>query len=366
MSDRVTIIGAGITGLTLGLLAARAGLRTEVVDAELRPGQRDGLMGAPAGLQQELQYHHVLRWAGTAGLQAYAEQVRSGQRFVLAAAADAGVPVRLADQATLTADGKEAFWLRHEVHAMRRAGVPAVFTDETGLPFSTRPQLITPEQPVLDPVRYRDSLLETLTEAGGVVTDRPRRSDPGWLVSTTAEPTFDRVLLRQRLRYDEWSWLELASSDPDAFPQRSGTDLDDGGRLWARPPRADGTPGDRLWLGSRRGDGRDRAASWFPGAEVTAAWTCRTSSSLDASPFVGFSGPVADRRLVACGFDAWELTLGTAAALQLAAVINAEPDQDLPWAPIRLPRPLSLLGAGWSRARHGLRISPVSPFPRRR
>ncbi|OYO10165.1 hypothetical protein CGZ98_13855 [Enemella evansiae] len=362
MSERVTVIGAGITGLTVGLLAARAGLRTEVVDPQLRPGQRTGLMGAPAGLQQELQYHHVLRWHGAGGLQAYADQVRRGQRFVLAAAADAGVPVRFADQATLTADGKEAFWLRHEVHAMRRAGVPAEFTDETGLPFSARPMLVTGDQPVLDPAAYRDGLLETFTEAGGVVEDRPRGGAGGWLVSTTPEPAFDRVLLGPRLRSSEWSWLELTSEDPGAFPGRSGTDLDDGGRLWIR------TAEDRLLLGSRRDDGRARAASWFPDARVTDAWRARATASLDAAPFVGFAGRAAERRLVACGFDAWELTLGTAAALQLAAVLTGGGTgrAELPWAPIRVPRPLSLLGAGWSRARHGLKISPVSPFPRRR
>lgn len=363
MSERVTVIGAGITGLTLGLLAARAGLPTEVVDAELRPGQRAGLMGAPAGLQQELQYHHVLRWHGANGLRAYADQVRRGQAFVLAAAADAGVPVRRADQATLTADGKEAFWLRHEVHAMRQAGVPAEFTDETGLPFSARPMLVTPDQPVLDPVAYRDGLLETFTEAGGVVNDRPRGTDDGgWLVSTTPEPAFDRVLLGPRLRRSDWHWLELASEDPAAFPGRSGTDLDDGGRLWIRTPQG------RLWLGSRRDDGRARAASWFPDAEITDAWRAGTTASLDSVPFVGFAGRATERRLVACAFDAWELTLGTAAALQLAGVLTGGGTgrAELPWAPIRVPRPLSVLGAGWSRARHGLRISPVSPFPRRK
>ncbi|NNG18261.1 FAD-binding oxidoreductase [Naumannella sp. ID2617S] len=357
MAQQVTIIGAGITGLTLGLLATRAGLPVTVVDPGLRLGERDGLMGAPAGLQQELQYHHVERWWGDAGLQAYAEQVRRGQQLVLACAADCGVPVTRAEQATLTADGREAFWLRHEVVAMRQAGLQPVFTDETGLPFSTRPQLVLPDQPVLDLIAYRDALAAALTEAGGVITTTGASPD-GWTVSTTPEPVFDRALIRPRLRRADWSWVELASADPAAFPLRSGTDLDDGGRIWARR-------GDRLWLGSRRQDSRAQAARWFPEAEVIASWSAPAAASLDSLPLVGYAGSPADKRLVATGFDAWELTLGSAAALQLVDVLTGKGRVDLPWSPVRLARPLSVLRAGWSTARHALRVSPVSPFPRR-
>lgn len=357
MADTVTVVGAGLTGLTLGLLCARAGHRVRVVDPALRVGTPQGLMAAPATVQQELAYHHIWRWSGSQALYEYAEQVRLGQEFVLAAAGDMGVGVHRADMATVTADGMEAFWLRHEVKAMRQAGLDPVFTDTTGLPFTTRPQLISAAQPVVDPVAYRDGLLAAVTDAGGELLESvPHDSasgeaDSGWVVSTTPQPVFDGLSMRARLRPAMWNWVSFTAPE---IPTRNMFDLDDGGRVLA-------VLADRAYLGSRRAPSLDWITRRFENVGILAQWRSETAATFDQLPFVGYAGP---RKLVACGFDAWELTLGSAAALQLAAVISDE-NVRLPWAPVRMPRLASVGRAAWGALRHGLKISPVTPFPRR-
>ncbi|WP_432558875.1 FAD-dependent oxidoreductase [Granulicoccus sp. GXG6511] len=357
MAERVTVIGAGLTGLTLALLCAKEGHRVTVVDSAFAPGDPNGLMAAPATVQQELQYHHVWRWAGESAAVAYGEQVRLGQDMVVAVAQDMGVPVHRADLATVTTDGMEAFWLRYEVAAMRAAGLNPEFTDTTGLPFSTRPQLISPAQPVVDVTAYRDALARAVVGSGGELVSRmPPAPDEGWVVSTTPEPVFDGAAMRPRLRSAMWNWVEF-TADPPALPTRSFSDLDDGGRVLA-------VTGDRAWLGSRSAPALDWVTRHVEGARVLAQWQAPAAASFDALPFVGFSGNRSERRLVACGFDCWELTLGTAAAVQLAGVISGS-DVRLPWQPVRVPRAASLGRAVWGRVRHGLRINPVTPFPRR-
>jgi glycine/D-amino acid oxidase-like deaminating enzyme len=351
--ERVTVLGAGLTGLTLGLLCAKAGHRVTVVDPALRIGDPRGLMAAPASVQQELQYHHVWRWAGTAAAQAYAEQVRLAQDVVVALASDVGVPVHRTDVATVTKDGKEAFWLRYEAQAMRAAGLDPAFTDTSGLPFSTRPQLVSSDQPVVDVTLYRDQLAEAFRSAGGELSPHaPGKAGDGWVVSTTVEPMFDGAGMRVRLRPARWTWVEFTAA---ALPTRSMSDLDDGGHVLA-------VAGDRAWLGSRSGSALDWVTRHVEDVTVRAQWEARTNASFDALPFVGHAG--GHRRLVACGFDCWELTLGTAAAMQLLDVINGSAER-LPWQPRRLPRAVTVGRAVWGRVRHGLRIHPVTPFPRR-
>lgn len=358
MAERVTVVGAGLTGLTVGLLCARAGHSVRVVDAGLRVGDPRGLMAAPATVQQELQYHHVWRWLGDTALATYGHLVRLGQAFVLAAAGDMGLDVHRADAATVTADGTEAFWLRYEARAMRDAKLDPEFTDTTGLPFSTRPQLVSADQPAVNPVTYRDALAVALVTAGGqLIEELPPDADAGWLVSTTPQPVFDRVGIRPRLRPATWNWVSFTADDPAVLPTRHTFDLDEGGRVLT-------VTGDRIYLGSRRAPSIDWVTRHVEGARILDQWQAETAATFDGAPFVGFAGSPGDKRLVACGFDAWELTLGSVAALHLAGVIGGEVSP-LPWQPVRVPRPGSVGRALWGSVRHGLRISPVTPFPRR-
>ncbi|GAB3699655.1 FAD-binding oxidoreductase/lyase [Mariniluteicoccus flavus] len=355
----VAIHGAGLTGLTLGLALARAGVATAVVDPGLRPGRRDGLMAGLATAHQELQHHHVWRWCGPDAARRYAAEVARGQGHVLALATELGVRVRRRPTATVTSDGHEAFWLRHEARAERLAGLEPEFTDTTGLPMATRPQLILDGQPSFDVVAYRDGLVEAYRDAGGVLADSP--VEAGRRVSTTARPQVAGRPVRgleARMQRMTWSWLSFRAPDPIGPGEPVSRDvfhLDEGGRMVVGV-------GDELWVGSRRDPGVDWVNRYFERPEITGHWEAATSATFDALPLAGPVGPGAG--LVACGFGPWESTLGTAAALQLADAITAGSD-DLPWTPRRLPRASAVGRAVWGATRHAMRISAVTPFPRR-
>lgn len=358
MSEQVTVIGGGITGLTLGLQCVRAGHRVTVIDPGLELGSRVGLPAAPAAAQQELQFHHIWRWAGERAVRSYGREVRTAQEFVCAEADRLAVPVSRANMATVTTDGHEAFWLRYEVRAMRAAGLDPTFTDTTGLPFTTRPQLILADQPMLDPLAYRDGLAAAYAAAGGRLADEiPADADRGWLISTSPDPALGQAAIALRLRPATWNWVAFTAENPAALPTRHMFDLDQGGRVL-------GVAGETVFLGSRRASSVDWVTRHVENPRILDQWQSSTSGTFDSLPFVGYAGPRSARRLVACGFDVWELVLGTAAALQLVQVIGGENPQ-LPWQPLRFPRPVSVGRALWGAVRYGMRINRVTPFPRR-
>lgn len=356
----VAVHGAGLTGLTLGLSLARAGVTTTVVDPQLVPGRRDGLMAGTASVHQELQHHHVWRWYGEAAVRRYAEEAARGQALTLALAAEAGVRVQRRPLATVTSDGHEAFWLRHESQAERLVGLAPDFTDTTGLPLATRHQLFLDNQPVVDVVAHRDALIDLFREAGGTLATVSPETAGRRVYATPEPPPLPSAYARLRVDPATWTWLAFRAPHPVS---RDTFDLDEGGRLIVAVTTASGD--DELWVGSRGDDGAAWVARFYGDPTITARWQAPTSVTSDALPYVGRlpgSGP--DRDLVACGFGPWELTLGSAAALQLTALVTGQ-STDLPWAPARLPRPAALGRAVWGQARRALGITRVPPFPRR-
>lgn len=352
-SHELVILGGGITGLTLGLLSARAQVGVTVVDPGLRLGRIDGLMAGVASVQQELQYHHIWRWYGLPAAQAYAEESGRGQRFVLDEASAGNVPVERLPMATVTGEGLEAFWLRREVKAMRDVGMNPVFDDVSGLPFETRPQLITADQASIDVVAYRDHLARAFVAAGGELAQtRPQTART--VVSTTPVPAFGSAGVSTRTEVCRWHWIAI---DPPEPPSRMSFIIDGGGRLLV-------PLGGRLLIGSRRDDGEAWVRERFPGAAVRERWQAEAAASVDGLAFVGYAGLRPSSKFVACGFDAWELTSGTAAALQLHEFLSGDRN-DLPWSAARLPRAAAVGRAVWGATRYAMRVSAVTPFPKR-
>lgn len=352
-STELSIHGGSIAGLTLGLLAARSGVRTALVGPELSEPDTGSSTPGIASVQQELVHHHIRRWAGEPALHHWVEGTAAAQRMVVELATELGVPVHEMTVATTTTDGHEAFWLRHEAHAMRRAGRAVDFDDAQRLPFPTRPSLITPAQPVFDLTAYKAALLDAFRAAGGRLSTVPvpaRR-----LVSATPKPVLDRYAMNPRLQQHTWTWHRLATTGADAVCSL----IDDGGRLVLPDPRT----GDLL-VGSRRDDGRDFVATQWPGTAITATWQVPTSATFDALPFIGQAGPGRDREYVACGFDVFEPISGTLAGVELHRVIVDGGTAEKAFSPTRRPRVAAVLRAARDTARFGLKVSTVSPFPK--
>lgn len=346
------IWGAGITGLTLGLLQARSGRKVAVIDPILPLGQQEGLPAGVLTMNQELQYHHITRWRSAAAAATYAEQNRRGIEFVLGEAAEAAVAIERMPMATYTADGHEAFWLRYEARAMRASGLEPEFDDAPALKYDIRPELVLEDQAIIDLVAYRDHLAQSFTDAGGILETKPVPART--LVSTTAYPPVkDHLGLRHRVDLATWNWLRV---EVDELPDRIRFDLDENGRLLV-PWQG------QLLVGSRRDSGVEWVDAHLPGAKIVGHWQAKAAASLEALPLVGVNG--SPDLLAATGFDVWELSAGTAGALQLHDHLTGTGVGQLPWSPIRFPRASAVFRAVWGRTRYQLDLNRITPFPKR-
>jgi glycine/D-amino acid oxidase-like deaminating enzyme/nitrite reductase/ring-hydroxylating ferredoxin subunit len=255
----------------------------------------------------------------------------------------------------------EVDMLRAEADAARRAGLPAAFTRDTGLPFGVAGAVRVEDQLVFHPRKYLRAVAEDLLAEGGLIFENTRVTDldegsPCVLttenghrvtardvVVTTHYPIFDRAMLFTRLtpkREFVVAGVVDESLDPGAMYVSTGPDTRslrgapyEGKRLLIATG-APFTPGDvrapeRLaeltgWLTDR-----------FPVEGVRFTWAAQDNFSGDKVPFIGPLHPGAKHAWVATGFGGWGMTNGVLAGLMMRDVLDG---QTPAWARIYDPR----------------------------
>lgn len=131
----VVVVGAGIVGLTTGLLAARAGLRVAVVEAREPGAGTTGRSTAKASLLQGATASEILRRHGEGVLRHYVEANRAGLELLTSNLQGSGVPWEQRDAWTYAADGPAGERIDAEAAALRRVGVEAELAATDELPL---------------------------------------------------------------------------------------------------------------------------------------------------------------------------------------------------------------------------------------
>lgn len=383
----VVVVGGGITGLTTALLLRRAG--TDVVLLEARePGA--GTTGGTTGKVSLLQGRHVQEIRsrhGDATTAAYLAQHLAAQRFVAQQVGDQPDVAQRRTAVTYTTSPSGRSTLESEVAALACGGIVPTWRDELpDVPLGAKGAIELADQLQIQPARYLEHLLAELQsppapgegtcdvvtgwrvrDVGGVVG-----SADGTGVDTAAgadglhEPVLvtavrggqevtvraDRVVIATLLPFLDRGLL-FARSEPTrswclaarlAGPAPTGMYL--GIDSPTRSLRS-GTSEDELVVGGnshvtgRGGSTSERLAdldrwtrSRFDVVEVRTGWAAQDYATADRLPWVGPLVPTHERVLVASGFAKWGMTGGTAAAMQLAAVVLGA-SSAWPWHPWR-------------------------------
>lgn len=360
----VAVVGAGIAGISVASEIARTGRSVALLEAGgIAAGVTGGTTAKVSVLHGAI-YHHLAQKLGEETAEAYATSQTMAMERVAALTDELGIDCDLERQPAFVYSESESDveMLRAEAEAARRAGLPASFTQETGLPFPVAGAVRVEDQLIFHPRKYLRALAADFVAQGGLIFENTRVTDlheggPNVLtteaghrvhaldvVVTTHYPIFDRSMLFTRMSPErEFAAAAVVEdgTDPRAMYVSTGSDTRsvrgapyaDGKRLLIATgaPFKPGSPSASEQLARLESWLRDR----FGVEEIAFTWAAQDNFSGDKLPFIGTLHPGAKRAWVATGFNAWGMTSGVLAGLMLRDAIDGRPEE---WARIYDPR----------------------------
>jgi glycine/D-amino acid oxidase-like deaminating enzyme len=352
------VVGAGLTGLVVALLLARAGRRVGVVEARRAGAVTTGHTTAKVSLLQGTTLSRLLRRQSRDVAAAYVDANREGQAWLLRFCADHDVAHQRRDAVTFAAASDELPAARAEHDAAASLGLPVRWTRDLDVPFPLEGATVLADQAQFDPMDVVEALVAELGRHGGALHEGHRvigvsklgspvvRLADGHelrasnVVLATGTPVLDRGLYFAKLEPQRSYILAFDSVIP---PQ--GMFLSAGQPVVSvREVPRDGSSlllvgGSGHVVGRARSEQehvnelRDWTARYFPGARETHSWSAQDYTPPDGIPYVGRMPRGAGHIFVATGYAKWGMTNAVAAALNITGEILGQPPS---WAvPLR-------------------------------
>jgi glycine/D-amino acid oxidase-like deaminating enzyme/nitrite reductase/ring-hydroxylating ferredoxin subunit len=359
----VAVVGAGIAGLSVASEIARTGRSVAVLEAGGMAAGVTGFTTAKVSVLHGPIYHHLADKLGKQTAEAYAASQTLAMEHVATTVERLGIDCDLERQPAYvyTESDADVDMLRAEAESARRAGLPATFTQDTGLPFPVAGSVRVEDQLVFHPRKYLRAVAAEYVDQGGLIFENTRvtdlhegspcvltteaghRVEARDVVVATHYPVFDRAMLFTRLtpkREFVVAGVVADAADPRAMYISTGSDTRslrgapyDGGRLLI----ATGgkfTPGDTK-APERLAELTDWLTDRFPVDDVRFTWAAQDNFSGDKVPFIGPLHPGAKHAWVATGFGGWGMTNGVLAGLMLRDLLDGRPPS---WARTYDPR----------------------------
>jgi glycine/D-amino acid oxidase-like deaminating enzyme/nitrite reductase/ring-hydroxylating ferredoxin subunit len=352
----VVVVGAGISGLTTGLLLQRAGRRVVVIDMH---GVATGTTGHTTGKvtsQHGVTYARLVEERGEEAARLYGEANEAGVAMVAELAESTGADCDLtrAPAYVYTTEPRLVREVEREASVAAELGLPAALADPAEVGFAPALAAVRFDRQLhLDAFGYCTALATAIVQEGGSVHEHTR--------AIRARELSDHVVVET----EHWSVRAehavlatlLPFVDSGGFFARARASRAYGLALNVRgaaptgmfitaerPTRSvrpwpAGGPGGVIVVGEEHETGSDPdterhyrlleewARSTFDVKSVAHSWSAQDYSTLDRIPYVGRS-PLRRRTWVATGYGKWGLSAGTAAAMMLAASID---DEEHPW-----------------------------------
>ena len=168
------VVGAGVTGLILGLLLARAGQHVAVVEARTIGAVTTGNTTGKVSVLQGTRLAEIGRRHAVHILRSYVEGNLEGQQWLLRYCHDREIPVGTASDFTFaqTESGTDA--VRAQYTAARSAGLPVRLVPELDIPVPHVDAVTIDDQAFLDPMPVLHTVARDVITHGGDVFEHRR------------------------------------------------------------------------------------------------------------------------------------------------------------------------------------------------
>jgi len=348
----VVILGAGITGVTVGRLLAHDGRRVVILEAGEVCAGATGYTTAKVTALHGLIYARLEQQFGgeAAAVYATANQTAAARVVELAAADDISCDLERAPAYTYTESDANVADIEAEVAAAQRAGLSAALTTDTDLPYGIRAGVRVDDQWQFHPRKYCLGLADGIVAAGGRIFEHSRavEIDEENATVTTARGSVHAgtIVVATHLPFSldgafftrvepERSYvlgLRVNGARPGGMyisvdePVRSVRSTADGYVLVGGEGHKVGQDDDT----EQRYAALERwARERFDVASFDYRWSAQDYRTVDGLPYVGRSTPGSERVFIATGYGKWGMTNGTVAAMILAELVQ---DREHPWA----------------------------------
>ena len=349
----VAVIGGGITGLTVALLLSQAGQSVAVLEAGRVACGVTGYTTAKVTSLHGLTYDGLERTFGPDGSRTYAEANEAALAEMARLVTDLAIDCAFERLPAFTYTEKvdSVSRIEAEVAAATRAGLPATFTREVGLPYPVAGAIRVDGQAQFHPRRYCLGLATAIVAGGGEIFERTRVVDvdegqPCRIRTETGDLAADHVVQATQLpvvdpggffarAHPERSYaltVELEGPAPPGMylsadqPTRSVRPIEGPLALIGGEGHKVGhDPDTRRRYAALEAFARER----FPVVEIRHSWSAQDYMPADGVPYIGRLTPRSKRRLVATGFKKWGMTHATVAAIILRDHITGAEN---PWA----------------------------------
>ncbi len=347
----VAVVGAGVAGISAAAELTRAGRSVALLEADRVAAGVTGHTTAKVSAMHGARYHRLGSRLGPEAAGHYATSQTLAMRHVQETSDRLGIDCDLETRPAFVygEHERDVETLQEEATAARRAGLPASFTTDTGLPIPTVGAVRVEGQVMFHPVKYLLGVVADLVDQGGQVYEQTRvtgldegepcvltcengrRVTANEVVVATHYPIFDRSLLFARLTPKrEFAVAGVVSAEQEPPGMYINLDQDtrslrgapyDGGRRLLIATGAPFTPGD-----STTSERVDELTTWlcesFAVDEIAHTWAAQDNSTGDQVSFVGPLHPLASHTWVATGFGGWGMTNGVLAGLLLPELID--------------------------------------------
>jgi glycine/D-amino acid oxidase-like deaminating enzyme/nitrite reductase/ring-hydroxylating ferredoxin subunit len=344
----VAIVGAGIVGLTAGWMLKQTGKTVALVEMDRVARGVSGYTTAKVTAGHNLIYERLERRHGPEVARAYAQANQAALELVAGFVEKEHIECDLERRSNYvySESSESVDQIKEEVAAAQRAGLPASFVTETGLPFPVAGAVRLENQAQFHPRKYLLHLASLVSGDGSQIFERSRITDlrEGDLPIVTTEhgsviakdvilathyPFLDRGLFFPRVHQKRSYAIvgPVADPPPDGMfistgsPTRSIRSVRDDGRTLLLVGGNGHPTGQSSDTREKYEDLEAWAKERFGLSDVTHRWSSQDGATIDMLPYVGTARRTSTNVYTATGFGKWGMTNGTAAAAVISDAI---------------------------------------------
>lgn len=346
----LTVIGAGIVGITSGLLMQKEGLKVAIVEANKIIQGTSGYTTAKITSQHNLIYDYLINTFGLEKAQLYGEANEKALKFIKSTIDNYNVSCdfEILPSYVYTLDEKCVEKIEREVTSRQKIGLTAEYQADLPLSLPVKAAIKVKEQAQFHPRKYLLALAKKFIETGGKIFENSRivNLKKGSQITLTTEdgqkikskkviiashfPCYDGLgLYFTRLRPDSSHVIGITIKEK--FPRGTFISVENPRRSLRRQKYRTGELIIISGENHRTGHGKEIehhyqnlitfAHDLFSFDEPLYSWTTQDYITLDRVPYIGKLTASTENIFVATGLGKWGMTGGTNAALILRDLI---------------------------------------------